>query len=472
MKKIHQIIAKCTIKYQFTQNKFVDISIVVQKYFKPQMYHFMIFNHMNKKRRDDIITIKSMTLPRGITEAEANPNAWALVFTQRLKILWHAHDAQNDKIHRMKDAFIDNSIIKEEVIQKVVEVRVYGDDYIQKKLEKKQQMKRQARNSSSDSDLSVDEEEYNLIKIDVKDVKAIIRMIRKKAAALEMGVRGWYKHFDKDDSDEIELNEFIKMIQFLKIKITDRLGIMLFRVFDRQNLGYFNYAQFSDILEKRLKPNYKMIVRMERARFALEGLNIKFPERKKKQKEVVYRDIVKEIPKEIIKEKVVEKKVAVDKIVEKKVVVEKPIYIEKIVEKPIYIEPKAKRQPSVKVVEKEVVIEKPVYVERTIQMPPPQEPVAQPRPVAEPEVIQPRPQPERPVQPSVKQPSPRTVTQPPEPSIPSSSVSNWDDQDNSSKTLKSECKGVFNVNEAVMMYEIFSGKDKDYYLTTSTKALH
>ena len=368
MKKIHQIIAKCTIKYQFSQNKFVDISIVVQKYFKPQMYHFMIFNHMNKKRRDDIITIKSMTLPRGISEAEANPNAWALVFTQRLKILWHAQSSQSDKIHRMKDAFIDNSIIKEEVIQKVVEVRVYGDDYIQKKLEKKQQMKRQARNSSSDSDLSVDEEEYNLIKIDVKDIKAIIRMIRKKAAALEMGVRGWYMHFDKDDSDEIELNEFIKMIQFLKIKITDRLGIMLFRVFDRQNLGYFNYAQFSDILEKRLKPNYKMIVRMERARFALEGLNIKFPERKKKQKEIVYRDIVKEIPKEIVKEKVVEKKVAVDKIVEKKVVVEKPIYIEKIVEKPIYIEPKVKKQPSVKVVEKEVVIEKPVYVERTIQV--------------------------------------------------------------------------------------------------------
>ena len=64
------------------------------------------------------------------------------------------------------------------------------------------------------------------------------------------------------------------------------------------------------------------------------------------------------------------------------------------------------------------------------------------------------------------------MAQPPEPSIPSSSTSNWDDQDNSSKGLKSECKGVFNVNEAVMMYEIFSGKDKDYYLTTSTKALH
>ena len=41
--------------------------------------------------------------------------------------------------------------------------------------------------------------------------------------------------FDTDNSDAIELAEFVKMVHFLNIEIDDRLGIMLFRLFDRQN---------------------------------------------------------------------------------------------------------------------------------------------------------------------------------------------------------------------------------------------
>ena len=41
--------------------------------------------------------------------------------------------------------------------------------------------------------------------------------------------------FDTDNSDAIELTEFVKMVHFLNIEIDDRLGIMLFRLFDRQN---------------------------------------------------------------------------------------------------------------------------------------------------------------------------------------------------------------------------------------------
>jgi hypothetical protein len=38
--------------------------------------------------------------------------------------------------------------------------------------------------------------------------------------------------------------------------------------------------------------------------------------------------------------------------------------------------------------------------------------------------------------------------------------------------LQSETKGVFKCNESVLMYEIFSGNNKDYYLTISTSALN
>lgn len=123
----------------------------------------------------------------------------------------------------------------------------------------------------------------------------------------------------------------------------DRVGIMLFRVFDRANEGYFGQTMFTDIVMKRMIPNYKKIVRMERERFRMHGLAIKFPAKKlpvEQEVKIVYKTKTVEVPKEVIKEKIVEveKIVYQEKIVDKIVEVEKPIYVEKIIEKPIYIQ--------------------------------------------------------------------------------------------------------------------------------------
>jgi superfamily I DNA and/or RNA helicase len=87
---------------------------------------------------------------------------------------------------------------------------------------------------------------------------------------------------------------------------------------------------------RRMLPNYKKIVRMERERYRMHGLAIKFPARKAPEVKVVYK--TRDVPKEVIREKVVEKIVVKEKIVDRVIEVEKPIYIEKIVEKPIYIQ--------------------------------------------------------------------------------------------------------------------------------------
>lgn len=106
-----------------------------------------------------------------------------------------------------------------------------------------------------------------LIKQDIKNIKLVCKLIKKKAKLLDIGFEGWFKHFDKDGSDKIELNEFVDMIQFLKIEMDNRLGIMLFRLFDRQNQGFFSYAEFTDIIDKRMRPSYKKYVRAERERY-------------------------------------------------------------------------------------------------------------------------------------------------------------------------------------------------------------
>lgn len=194
------------------------------------------------------------------------------------------------------------------------------------------------------------EDELTKIKMDIKDLKTILKMIKKKTLKLEMGIRGWFLQFDRDNSDAIELNEFIEMVRFLNIEISDRLGIMLFRLFDRQNQGFFSYAEFLDIIDKRMRPSYKKYVRMERERYDREGLNITYPKRKGPQ--IVYKEKIKEVQKEVVKEKLV----YVDKPVEK--------IVEKIVEKPIYVEKGAK--PEEKIVYIEKPVEQIVYVDRPV----------------------------------------------------------------------------------------------------------
>lgn len=151
-------------------------------------------------------------------------------------------------------------------------------------------------------------------------MKQIIRTIAKKVRGVEQGMEKWFKHFDVDGSDEIEINELIKMLKYLKENIEDRLVVMLFRLFDRGNQGYFSYKDFVDILTKRMKPNYRRIVFSERQRFKLEGLDIKFPDRKRKRRNVE------------VQEKIVEN--VIERVVEK----EKEVVVENIIERPRYVE--------------------------------------------------------------------------------------------------------------------------------------
>jgi Ca2+-binding EF-hand superfamily protein len=105
-----------------------------------------------------------------------------------------------------------------------------------------------------------------LIKQDINDIKAVLKKIKKKIEQLGIGYEGWFLHFDRDNSDAIELYEFVNMIKFLNISINDKLGIMLFRLFDRQNQGFISLAEFTDIIYKRMRPNYKKFVKLERER--------------------------------------------------------------------------------------------------------------------------------------------------------------------------------------------------------------
>lgn len=104
--------------------------------------------------RNDIICIKAFRLP-GELSINDSSEKYAKVFGEKLKCVWQPMTQSRDGIQRLQDAFIDNSIVKEVVIHKIIEVKVHGDDYKPKDKKKK-------KSKSSDSDeskMSIDENE-------------------------------------------------------------------------------------------------------------------------------------------------------------------------------------------------------------------------------------------------------------------------------------------------------------------------
>ena len=95
-------------------------------------------------------------------------------------------------------------------------------------------------------------------------LKGFVKKMRKQISKLPQGVREWYATYDADGSDRIELAEFLRMLEQLEIYVEQRVVTMLFQLFDRAGDGFFRYANLADIIEGKMKPDYKRIVRTER----------------------------------------------------------------------------------------------------------------------------------------------------------------------------------------------------------------
>ena len=222
---------------EITPTKTAKVRVTVTKFESP-LYFKLEISNLSNQSQDDSITLKAFRLPGDLKITETRPEKFQKAFKSKLKIVWQAATAVKEgEPRRMLDAFVDNTVVREEVIHKIVEVPVYPDGQKPvKKAKKDKKKKDKARSPSSDeSQLSVGDEELALIKEDIKLLKSVIKTIKKKALSMDKGIAEWFKHFDQDGSDEIELNEFIAMMQYIGIQMEDRVGIMMFRVFDRAN---------------------------------------------------------------------------------------------------------------------------------------------------------------------------------------------------------------------------------------------
>jgi hypothetical protein len=290
-------------KFQYrVESVGITVTVMVVMYKDPTRFKIIVLNNnynriflqletssnFLKKQRDiDMMSINAVSLPTGLTIRD-NEYLFQTVFEEKLKIAWSQVTGQFP-IPKIVDMYIDNSALKEEVIHKIVEVKHWKDHLHQYK-RKKPKKKRTHSSDSDSSDISCDETELDAIRADIFKLKEVIRKIKKYAMGLPDYLKTFYGYYDKDNSDEIEFNEFPIMIKELNLSppLSNRLGIMLFRIFDRRNLGYFSYEEFSDIVDKKMKPNYKRLVRNERIRWNRDGINLKWPPRKEKERTKVY----------------------------------------------------------------------------------------------------------------------------------------------------------------------------------------
>lgn len=248
-------VASFLMSYRMTAKRSVDLQIQINKFSSPNYFKVTVTNTLNLERQDDTVMFKLYRLPGSLRPNERDAKKIRHAFAEKLSVVWEPQaQLRGDGIPRMQDAFIDNTVATEHIIQKVVEVKVW-DEY-----HGKPEKKRSGSSDSQDSQLDADEAELTAIDNDVRTMKQLVRTLARKVKGLEQGLEKWFKHFDADGSGEIEINELVKMLKYLQLQLEDRLVIMLFRLFDRSNEGFFTYKDFVDILTKRMRPNYRRIV--------------------------------------------------------------------------------------------------------------------------------------------------------------------------------------------------------------------
>jgi hypothetical protein len=169
-----ELISKFTIKSEVTPNKTTDVEITITKFTSPVYFRIDIVNLANTLN-DDKLTLKAFRLPGTLRATETDKNKIASMFKSKLRIIWQSASAvSSGHVKRMQDAFIDNSVIREEIIHKIVEVPVYPDGYQKSKRQidtKEKKASKRSKSSESDSDFDkgkISEQDYKEIKKDVK----------------------------------------------------------------------------------------------------------------------------------------------------------------------------------------------------------------------------------------------------------------------------------------------------------------
>ena len=158
-----------------------------------------IKNSKNVKGTDSV-SQRLTQLPLPLKANESDIKKIKNVFGQRLQVIWAPpsqwkRSSKHGPIPMIQDAFIDNTVVKEQVLHKIVEVKVW-DKYKHKTSEKITDVESE-NDEDRQNDLLLDQAYRALVNQDVKYIKQILDEIMTRIQSLENGVqslKAWVKN--------------------------------------------------------------------------------------------------------------------------------------------------------------------------------------------------------------------------------------------------------------------------------------
>ena len=282
----------------------VEVMVEITRFRNPTYYKMTVENTANAKR-DDTVQQRIAQLPEPLRANESDLKKIKSVFRDKLQVVWlpkehwRVHYGRNQAggerathVPLMQDAFVDNTVVREEVIHKVVEVKVW-DEYHRKKphpvvrrnsgempdfapsppkavITNDKGNRRYQRDSYGDEYPQLHyrravsgEGEDQLIAQDAAYMSEILREMMDSVQGLEMGAGGlkaWHARQSGRNDGMVTIGMFASLLRTLDIKFKlehtgfetknddKRLLGMLFRFFDKDNTGLLNIDEFCDVM--------------------------------------------------------------------------------------------------------------------------------------------------------------------------------------------------------------------------------
>lgn len=98
----------------------------------------------------------------------------------------------------------------------------------------------------------------------MSEYRKIIDQLQRNIKRSGENLRNWFKLFDDNNDDFMELEEFAKLLKQINVVVKQQDLAKVFELMDLQERGRISYNDFCDVIEKDITLPYDKIVRKRR----------------------------------------------------------------------------------------------------------------------------------------------------------------------------------------------------------------
>ncbi len=100
-----------------------------------------------------------------------------------------------------------------------------------------------------------------LVRKEVSDYRKALDQIRTKIERSGENLRNWFKTFDSNDDDCIEVEEFRKLVEKIGVYVKESDVKKVFELIDLKQHGRISYNDFCDVIQRKQELPIEKIVK-------------------------------------------------------------------------------------------------------------------------------------------------------------------------------------------------------------------